>query len=437
MNQDGFVKPPMTVRFARPGSVRGRARVPGSKSQTNRAFLLAALGAGDSRLTNAMIADDAARMVQGLRALGIAVEPLDAAGESWRVRGGGGWFPDVGPTTVDAGLAGTVMRFLSAVATLAPHETTITGQAPLLRRPIGELLTVLRGLGADIAGAEGGFPPVTVRPKRPRGGTATVDASKSSQFASALILAAPCFVEGVRLHVAGLGAAGYLEMTVEMLRRRGVNVERSGSEFSVPPGVVHALDEHVSADASAASHLMTLAAGTTGEVIVENLAGATLQPDLQILETLTALGCTVTRYPDASIGVAGPERLAPVDTDLSETPDQLPNMVVLAALAQGRSVIRGVGITRFHETDRMASLQRELAKVAVRLDVVGDDVVVHGGSARPGARLESHHDHRLGMAFATLGAALGDITIENAYAVDKTYPGFWSDIQQLGVPVSW
>lgn len=433
-----LTRPPATVTLARSGPISGRVRVPGSKSQTNRALILAALGDGSSRIGGALVADDAERMVHGLRALGLPLRQLDRDGEEWQVEGCGGEFPDVGTVTVDAGLAGTVMRFLSAVATLAPHATTITGLPPLLRRPVGELLTVLRALGADIegVGADGQFPPVTVRPRRPHGGKATVDASKSSQFASGLLLAAPYFTASVELEVAGLGAPGYFDMTIEMLRARGVTIAQSGSQLSVKPGICRAQDEHVAADASAASHVLTLAAGTGGEVVVENLAGATLQPDLHALDTLAAFGCAIDRRRDGAIGVTGPQRLSPVDVDLGRTPDQLPNMVVLAALADGRSVIRGVGITRFHETDRIAALTGELAKVGVRVESAGDDVVVYGGTARPGARLLSHHDHRLSMAFATLGSALGDVVVENADAVEKTYPAFWSDVRQLGVRVS-
>ncbi|MDI1461164.1 3-phosphoshikimate 1-carboxyvinyltransferase [Catellatospora sp. KI3] len=432
-----FHRAPASVAITRSGPLSGRVRVPGSKSQTARAFVLAALGAGESRITGALVADDSRHMVHGLRALGIAVEALDDAGEQWRVTGSGGALPDVGPVTIDSGFAGTVMRFLTAAATLAPHQTTLTGRPTLLTRPVGELLKVLEQLGAEVS-ANGDFPPVVVHPGLPRGGAATVDSSRSSQFASALLLAAPFFPDGLVLELSGLGAPGYFDMTLEMLRRRGVAVERDGMRLVIPPGGhgYAAIDEDVAGDASAASHVFTLAAATGGTITVEKLAGATMQPDMRILQVLADFGCTVTHDPDGSITVSGPQRLRPVEADLSQTPDQLPNIAVLAALAEGRSVIRGVGITRFHETDRIASLETELAKVGVTVTSTRDDVFVEGGTARPGASLYSHHDHRLAMAFASLGAAVDDIVVDNADAVEKTYPAFWSDVEALGGKLS-
>jgi 3-phosphoshikimate 1-carboxyvinyltransferase len=430
-----FERPPGRVTLTRSGSVSGSIRVPGSKSQTNRAFILSALASGESRIEGAMVADDSHHMVGALRALGIVVEQLDDAGETWRIVGCEGRFPAPGPVTVDAGLAGTVMRFVTAAATLAPYTTTITGRPPLLARPVGELLTTLRTVGADISGSgpDGSHPPVTVRPRIPVGGQASVDATKSSQFASALVAVAPFFTDGLDLHVVGLEARGYFDMTVQMMRRRGARVDDRESGVRVAPGGGYAsLDDRVPGDVSAASHLLTLAAATGGQVRVENLAGAELQPDIKILGTLQAFGCTVQHDDDGSVTVTGPDQLTPVDVDLSETPDQLPNIAVLAALANGRSVIRGVGITRFHETDRIAALERELAKVGVAVKSSEGDVVVNGGGAHPGATLHTYHDHRLGMAFASLGLALGDVVVEQADSVDKTYPRFWQDVERLG-----
>jgi 3-phosphoshikimate 1-carboxyvinyltransferase len=249
-----------------------------------------------------------------------------------------------------------------------------------------------------------------------------------------LLLAAPFFPDGLTLELSGLGAPGYFDMTLQMLRQRGVAVQRDGMRPVIPPGGqgYPAIDEDVAGDASAASHVFTLAAATGGTITVEKLAGATMQPDMRILKVLKDFGCTVTQNADASITVSGPQQLQPVEADLSQTPDQLPNMVVLASLANGRSVIRGVGITRFHETDRIASLETEMAKVGVVVTSTQDDVFVEGGTVQPGASLYSHHDHRLAMAFASLGCAVGDIVVDNADAVEKTYPAFWSDVEALG-----
>jgi 3-phosphoshikimate 1-carboxyvinyltransferase len=328
-----FGPPPRRVTLTRGGPIDGSVQVPGSKSQTNRAFILSALASGESRITGALVADDSHHMVHTLRALGVTVEQLDEAGESWRIVGCGGRLPDTGPVTVDAGLAGTVMRFVTAAATLAPHTTTVIGRPPLLARPVGELVTTLRAVGADVtgSGADGNHPPVTVGARVPAGGRASVDASKSSQFASALVAVAPYFAEGLDLTVVGLEARGYFDMTVQMMRKRGAVVEDHGSGVRLPPGGYRGLDDRVPGDVSAASHLLTVAAATGGRVRVQNLAGAELQPDLRILDALLAFGCTVDRGEDGSVTLTGPARLTPVDVDLSETPDQLPNIAVLAA----------------------------------------------------------------------------------------------------------
>jgi 3-phosphoshikimate 1-carboxyvinyltransferase len=433
-----FERPPGTVILAAGDPVAGTISVPGSKSQTNRVFILSALATGVSRIDGAMVADDSHHMVEALRALGIVIEQLDAAGESWRIVGCGGEFPGTEPVTLNAGLAGTVMRFVSAAATLAPHVTTVTGRTPLLARPVGELLAALSSVGADVSGSgeANGFPPVTIRPRRPIGGRVSVDASKSSQFASALAAVSPYFTEGLDLEVVGLEASGYFDLTVEMMRRRGAELERTATGLKVAPGGYTALDDRVPGDISSASHLLTLAAATGGQVRVENLAGADLQPDMQVLDTLAAFGCDVAVGADGSVTVTGPERLTPVTVDLSETPDQLPNIAVLAALAPGRSIIRGVGITRFHETDRIQAVERELAKVGVTAKSVDGDVYIDGGNAQPGATLTTYHDHRLGMAFASLGLAVGDVVINEADCVDKTYPQFWDAVEQLGGRVS-
>lgn len=431
---------PGRVLLTRGAPVAGRVRVPGSKSQTNRALVLSALAAGESVVSGALVADDARHMIEALTVMGASLVQTDPDGRDWRIAGCAGTFPDTGDRVVDAGLAGTVLRFLATVATLCPNQTTITGRAPLLARPVGDLLDALRGIGArvDGSGPGGGNPPITVHPGRPAGGTVSVDATRSSQFASALLLVAPLLADGLDLHIVGLGASGYVDMTVEMIRRRGAVVRVDGPRVLVEGGGWYrATPEQVAADASAASHLLTLAAATGGCVSVPNLAGASLQPDLRVLDALARFGCLVEHEADGGVQVTGPDRLTPVDVDLSSTPDQLPNIAVLAALAPGRSVIRGVGITRFHETDRIAAVERELAKVGVTVAADGGDaVVVDGGQVRPGATLETYDDHRLGMAFASLGLVAGDTVIDHADCVAKTYPRFWSDLEALGGRVS-
>lgn len=438
LTPNAFALLPAKIVIDSPARISGSVSVPGSKSQTNRILLFSALGDGVSTVTGAMVADDSRQMIGALRALGIGIEPIEASSRDWHVKGCGGDLPDVGGVVLDAGLAGTVMRFVSAVATLAPHQTILTGREPLLARPVGELVKGLSTLGADISCSDdaGEFPPVIVRPSRPMGGQVTVDARRSSQFASAIAAVAPFFAGPTDLHVVGLEASGYFDLTLELMRRRGVQVERTPKGALIGTGQYRALDEQVPGDASSASHIFTIAAATGSRITVENLEGSELQPDYSVLSTLEAFGCVLERHDDGSITVTGPDELCPISADLTSTPDQLPNVAVLAALAPGRSEIRGVGITRFHETDRIQAVENELAKLGIETSSTADSMEILGGSPRPGQTVSTYHDHRLGMAFAALGLAIGRTTVDGAGCVAKTFPDFWDVIESAGAPIT-
>lgn len=223
-------------------------------------------------------------------------------------------------------------------------------------------------------------------------------------------------------------------MTVQLMGRHGVSVAATDNGFRVPAGVVYqASDERIPPDASAASHMFTLAVASGGEVTVTDLQLAETQPDFSILGVLQEFGARVSRPPGGSVTVAAPERLRPVDIDLTHMPDQLSNVAVLAALAPGISRIRGVAITRFHETDRIAAVASELGKAGVEVEVGEGDVTVRGGGPLHGATFWAYHDHRMAMSLASLAAAIGDSRIDGAEAVSKTYQAFWSDAGRLGL----
>lgn len=449
------------------GPVHGRVAAPGSKSHTNRALVAAALAVGESCLRRPLLADDVAAMVGGLRAMGaqvaggagiparggakpaageeegsagvgrLAAGSEDSAGgdEALAVVGTGGHLPD-GEVEVDAGLSGTTLRFLTAVATLSPGVVTLTGEAPLRARPVGPLTDALQSLGCAVR-AQGGRPPVVVAAGRPHGGRVVVDASTSSQFVTSLLLVGPYAEGDLEVVPTGLGARGYVDLTVALMRRWGAGVREEGEDGAlvVEGGRPYrARREDIAGDASAAGHLFALAVATGGEVRVANLGGASTQPDLGLLEILAELGAQ-WRWdgPDAVV-VSGPERLRPIEADLRRLPDQLPTLAVLAALAGGRSVLTGLSVARHHETDRVAAVAAELAKVGVDTEAGEDTLVVHGG--RPGggpALIHTHHDHRMAMAFAALGARCGGIAIADPGCVSKTYPGFWDDARRLGL----
>jgi 3-phosphoshikimate 1-carboxyvinyltransferase len=410
------------------GPLRARLAAPGSKSVTNRLLVLAALAEGESVLEHPLSSDDSAAMVRVVTGLGASVTE---EGSAWRVRGTAGR-PAVPPAPLDAGLSGTTMRFGVALAALAPGPVTLTGRPPLLRRPIGPLVTALRALGAG-ARDHGGYPPVELAGGGLAGGEVTVDAGASSQFASALLLVAPYARRDVTVVAEGRAATGYLELTVAAARGFGAAIEPlPGWGWRVTAGRAYrARHVTVASDASAAAHLYSLAVATGGEVTVTN-AAADEQPDAALPEVLAAMGARVVRDGTA-VTVTGPARPRPVVVDLRGMPDQVTTVSALAALADGPSRITGVAVARTHETDRLAALAGELGKLGVRVDQEPDGLVVHGGCARGPARLETHDDHRLAMAFASIAVRVPGVTIADPGCVAKTYPGFWSDLAAMGV----
>jgi 3-phosphoshikimate 1-carboxyvinyltransferase len=422
---------PPALELLPAGPVAMRLAAPASKSVTNRALLCAALADGTSHLRGAAPGDDAEAMVSALRQLGAAVDTGQA---SCRVAGTGGRL--AGPAgPLDARLSGTTMRFLAAAVTLTPGGATVTGAPPLLRRPVGPLVAALRALGADIADAGDGLPPVTAAGGGLDGGRATVDAGTSSQFASAVLLVAPYARRPVTLTAERLGAAAYVALTAALMGRFGAAVAPAGAAaWRVEPGPYRAADLAVEYDASAAAHLVALAAATGGTVTVTNADPATLQPDAALPALLEAMGATVT-HDDAGLTVHGPAALAPVDADLAAMPDQVTTVAALAALASGPSRIRGVAVTRGHETDRLAALATELAKLGVTVTELPDGLVVDGPGPdrlRP-ARLATWGDHRMAMALAAVAARVPGVVLEDPACVAKTYPGFWDDLAAAGL----
>lgn len=431
--------PAQPVQVRPSGPLSGAVAAPGSKSVTNRLLVLGALAGGVSRLRQPLDSDDSAAMRTVVAGLGAVVE---TDGADWWVHGTGGALALPGHP-LDARLSGTTMRFGAALAALAPGTVTLDGLPPLRRRPVAPLTAALRALGARVEDSDG-FPPLRAGGGLV-GGSVTVDVGASSQFASAVLLAAPYARQDVELRLRGRSAAAYVRLTVDTMRDWGAVVEEldpveSAGGAGAPGWRVcggagyHARDVTVEHDASAAAHLYALAAATGGRVTVTNADEVTVQPDVVVLELLGAMGCEVSRGAGA-VTVTGPTTLAPIDCDLSELPDQVTTMAVLAALAGGVSTLRGVAVARTHETDRPAALAAELGRTGVQVDQTVDTLTIHGGAPAGPARLQTHDDHRLAMAFAALGAAVDGIVVEDPGCVSKTYPRFWSDAATLGL--SW
>lgn len=420
---------PDAVEVLPAGPVRARLAAPASKSVTNRLLVIAALADGESVLDGPLDSDDSVAMRRVVTGLGAQVT---VTGGSWRVRGTGGRLAVPG-VPLDAGLSGTTLRFGAALAALAPGPVTLDGQPPLRRRPVGPLTAALRTLGADVTDREG-FPPVRLAGGGLDGGPVVVDALGSSQFASALLLAAPYARTDVAMEVVGEHARDYLTLTVEAMRAWGAVVEDGGRDaWRVKAGTGYRPRRvAVEFDASAAAHLYALAVATGGEVTVTNAREGSAQPDAALPQVLAHMGARVRRDGDA-VTVSGPERPWPCDVDLGAMPDQVTTLAALAALAEGTSRLRGVAVARTHETDRLAALARELGKLGVVVEELPDGLVVEGGTARGPARLATHDDHRLAMAFAAIAARVPGVVVEEAGCVAKTYPRFWADLRAQGV----
>jgi 3-phosphoshikimate 1-carboxyvinyltransferase len=345
---------------------------------------------------------------------------------------GTGGRPRAPERPVDARLSGTTMRFVTALGALADGPSVITGAPPLLRRPIGPLLDGLWHLGAVGEGWPE-RPPVRLTGGGLDGGHVDFVRETSTQYASAVLMVAP-YARGNVTVLANRSstAAGYLDLTVDVMRAWGAEVHDIGAGWTVTAGTGYTAQEWtVEHDASAAAHLYALAVATAGEVTVTN-AASTLQPDAGITEVLAAMGADVV-VDGRGVTVTGAQRLITVDVDLHGMPDQVTTVAALAALADGTTRIRGVEVARGHETDRLAALATELAKVGVHVEEGPGALTIRGGSARGPASLATYDDHRLAMAFAALAARVGDVCIEDPGCVAKTYPGFWADAADLGL----
>ncbi|MHA6617298.1 3-phosphoshikimate 1-carboxyvinyltransferase [Pseudonocardia sp. DLS-67] len=400
--------------------VRGRVSVPGSKSVTNRALLLAALSGGRATVTGAPESRDTALMVGALRALGVPVE-VDgeriAFGGHDGLRGGG---------SVDCGLAGTVMRFVPPAAALADGPVTFDGDPRARERPMGTVLDALRALGARIEGealpfvlhGAGGLP----------GGTVVIDASASSQFVSGLLLSGARYDKGLTVHHDGkpVPSLPHIEMTVAMLREAGVEVDDSEpNTWRVAPGPVAARDWAVEPDLSNAAVFLAAAAITGGEVTVAGWPARSTQPGSEILSVLGQAGCAVIPGPDG-MTVRGPAELAGVDVDLHDASELTPTVAAVAALAAGPSRIRGVAHIRGHETDRLAALAAELTALGGDVDEIPDGLEIRPVplTARPDRPWGAYADHRMATAGALVGLAVPGVAIDDIGCTDKTIPDF-------------
>lgn len=419
------------------GALDGRPVVPGSKSITNRALLLAALADGESRLRGGLDSDDTVVMRAALAATGIGLDVgLDAGAPLWRVTGRGGRFA-APPHPLDCGNSGTTVRFLTAALTLADGPVTVDGNARMRERPIADLVDGLRGLGATLTveGADD-CPPVRVHGGGLPGGAATIDASRSSQYVSAILQVAPYATRDVELAFKDgvVISRPYIDLTLEVMRAFGADAEWTGDDrLRVRAGrTYHAQDYTIEPDASSAAYPFAAAAIAGGRVTVDGVRADSQQADFRILELLARMGCHVARAGDA-VTVSGPAdgRLRALgEVDMNDFPDAVLATAVVCAFADGPTTIRNVASLRIKETDRLHALETELRRLGCGAEAGPDWLAIE---PRPlhGAEIETYDDHRMAMSFALAGLRVPGVVILDPGCVSKTWPGFFDAFAAL------
>ncbi|MEN9846984.1 MAG: 3-phosphoshikimate 1-carboxyvinyltransferase [Pseudomonadota bacterium] len=412
----------------------------GSKSYTNRSLVIAALASGVSNLSMASISADSEAMIQALRLLGVSIEEETGPyGTTLIVEGTGGALnPYHGE--INVGPAGTTMRFLTALCAAIPGiDVVLSGTERMHARPIKELVTVLRSLGAEIdyLGSEG-CPPLRVRSRTHlKGGTIQMNGTVSSQFISAVLLTAPLHTNKLIVEIEGEQISkSYIDMTLQSIQEFGVTINNdSYRRYVCAAGQKYqSRVTQIEGDASGASYLWGLAAISGGKVTVKNVNPQSAQGDIHFPEVLMRMGCSVSSD-SRSITVVGSKVLKGIEIDMSNMPDVAQTLAVIAAFAQGDTIMRGLSTLRVKETDRIAALRTELEKVGISSDSGPDYLIVHGGTPH-GARIATYEDHRMAMSFAMMGARVPGIEIEEPNVVEKSFPTFWDALAESGITVS-
>lgn len=422
----------MALLKVKPSKLAGEVKAPPSKSYTHRAFMVALLARGESKIINPLLSFDTEATIEAARTLGAEVSQ---EGDVWRVLGTAG---ELKPRadTIDARNSGTTIRLMSAIAALSPKLVRLTGDESVCARPMGPLIEALAKLGTK-ARCEGlrGRPPVVVGGGL-RGGEVEITGAISSQFISALLLVSPYAKEDVKITVTEeLRSKPYVEITLELLDGAGARIKRSRDlmEFKIPGGqVFKAIDLKVPGDFSSASFMLAAAALAGGTVRVSNLDVQSAQGDKRIIELLREFGADV-RVKGKAVEVSGGGELSGIEADCGNNPDLVPALAVLGSVAEGRTRLLNIPHLRLKETDRIRALASELRKLGAEVEERPDELRIRGVKRLKGAKLTSYGDHRMAMALAVASlVAWGETIIDGAESISVSYPSFVEDIRKLG-----
>ena len=417
-----------------PDPVDAVVEVPGSKSITNRALILAALSDGPSRIGRALRSRDTDLMAEALRTLGVGITTHEIDDATVDLEVVPHYLRTERPTTIDVGLAGTVMRFLPPVAALAHGDLAFDGDRAARRRPMATLIEALRDVGVDVEDAGRGLLPILVHGTgRVPGGEVMLDASRSSQFVSSLLLSGARFEAGITIrHVGGpVPSTPHIDMTIAMLADHGVRVrsveesEISGHSrrtWHVDPCDLAAIDRVIEPDISNALPFIAAALATGGRIRIRHWPRESIQPTEQVLDVIRAFGGQISTTDD-SLEVIGPAELSGVQVDLRDIGETAPTFAALAALAGEPSSLHGIAHLRGHETDRLAALHAEISALGGQIEQT-DDALLFRPAGLSGNDFRTYEDHRMATCAAILGLRVPGIRVENIETTAKTLPGF-------------
>jgi 3-phosphoshikimate 1-carboxyvinyltransferase len=412
--------------------------IPGSKSYTNRALIIASLADGKTVLQNPLFSDDTIYTIEALKKLGVRIERTK--NDDLEVHGKGGVLNDP-EETLFLGNAGTGIRFITALLSLAPFKSKITGNIRMQKRPIKDLITALRQLGVKIESVEkNGCPPIKIRGSVLKGGEIELSGSVSSQYLSALLMIAPYAQNDVTIKITDeLVSKPYIDMTLQIMNDFGVKVENKNyQEFIVKAGErYNSCDYKIEGDASSATYFFALSALHNVPIHVQNVYSDTSQADIHFLDVLEKMGCSIHQN-EKEIYVQTPDKLKSLgEIDLNHMPDAAMTVAIVATFAEGKSVLKNIANLRVKECDRINALVTELKKVGVDCKELSDGIEINGDSSslHGDALISTYRDHRMAMCFALLASKIPDIQIINPECTSKTYPNFFKDLEKTGLEI--
>lgn len=418
------------IEIAPVKSLNAEITVPGSKYVANRVLLICALADGISVLKNIPDNEDINNAITALKQFGVEIkkekDKLIINGTTGKLKL---------PKKIDVGESGTLMRFTTGFAALAPGKTKITGSKRIKERPIKELLESLKDIGIESESADN-HPPVIVHGGNFKGGTTTIKGDISSQFISSLLLIAPYAQNNVEIIVEPeLVSKNYVDMTIDLMEEFGIEVERKEyNKFMIKAGQKYSGKEYsIPGDSSSASYFMAAAAIVPGIVRINGLDMKSKQSKFRFCDILNKMGCIVTKG-DSSVEIKGTNNLKGIDVDMASMPDTVQTLAAVAAFSEGTTRIRNIGHLKYKESNRIEDTAAELRKLGIAVETKEDEIIIRKGKI-VSAIIDSHNDHRMAMSFALIGLKIPGIKIKNPECVNKSFPEFWEKLKETGVEI--